>query len=215
MYSRMLLGVPMVVLLVACSDSSPSTPTDQASPLYDFANGPPTPGNAGVFRVQGRLAFFIVDQARGLMSFHGIDTPWSDLCTGIPPTFDPVELQIIFTPAGAAEAVFTAGQHTVLIYPAADLGFSAGPEDCAIMASLPLLARGPASFIRTDNDFFGSGGPRANAFGWQAHGVLQDLVSGGEVGYTETVRFLIDQTNPPEEIAPLVVAISLRADSAP
>jgi putative ABC transport system substrate-binding protein len=28
------------------------------------------------------LAFFIIDQAHGLMSFHGIDTPWSDLCVG-------------------------------------------------------------------------------------------------------------------------------------
>ena len=56
---------------------------------------------------------------------------------------------------------------------------------------------------------------RANAFGWEAHGVLEGLVSGGEVGYTETVRFLIDQTDPPQEITPLVATIRLRAAPAP
>jgi len=214
MHARMLGGISLVVLLVACTDSS-STSNDQADPLYDFVNGPPAPGNSGVFRIQGRLAFFVIDHAKGLMSFHGIDTPWSDLCAGVPPAFDPVDLQFIFTPTGAAEAVFQAAQHTVFIYPEADIGFTAGPEDCPIMGSLPLLARGPASLIRTDNDFFGSGGPRRNAFGWDAHGVLQDLVSGGELGYTETVRFVIDQVSPPQEIIPLVVVISLRSNSVP
>ena len=75
----------------------------------------------------------------------------------------------------------------------------------------PVLAQGPASLVREDNDFFGSGGPRVNAFGWQAHGVLEDLVNGGELGYSESVRWVIDQANPPAEIAPLVVAILLHA----
>ena len=77
-----------------------------------------------------------------------------------------------------------------------------------------VISRAHASdrtMVENDNDFFGTGGPRANAFGWDAHGVLEDLVNGGEVGYSETVRWVIDQANPPAEIAPLVVSILLHA----
>lgn len=206
---RFLGAVPLALL--ACADSSPSALLDPPrSPLSDIGTAPAEPGRSGVFRVEGRLAFFLLDESHGLLSFHGIDTPWADLCTGTPPAFDPVALQFIFTPAGAAEAVFQSRAHTVLLYPAADIGFTAGPEDCAVMASLPLLARGPASFLRTDNDFFGSGGPRVNAFGWQAHGVLENAATGGDVGYRETARFVIDQADPPAEITPQVSAIVAR-----
>jgi hypothetical protein len=78
------------------------------------------------------------------------------------------------------------------------------------MTALPLLARGVASFVRTDNDFFGSGGPRVNAFGWEALGVLEDLREGGSVGYRETARYVIDQAAPPAEIVTQVVRIALR-----
>jgi hypothetical protein len=77
------------------------------------------------------------------------------------------------------------------------------------MTALPLLARGVASFVRTDNDFFGSGGPRVNAFGWEAHGVLEDLQEGGSVGYRETARYVVDQMAP-ADIVPQVVRIALR-----
>jgi hypothetical protein len=70
-----------------------------------------------VFRIDGDLAFFVADPASGLMSFHGIETLWTELCSGTPPVFDPVDLQFILTPAGAAEAVFGADGHTVFIYP--------------------------------------------------------------------------------------------------
>jgi hypothetical protein len=211
MSARLFCGASPVLLLAACADASPIQPADQSPPRSSFANGPSTPGNSGVFRVEGSLAFFATDPAHGLMSFHGVTTPWADLCPGTLPAFDLVDLQFIFTPAGAAEGVFQADLHNVFIYPAVDIGFSAGPEDCAIMATLPVLARGAASLVRTDNDFLGTGGPRANAFGWDAHGVLEDLVNGGEVGYSETVRWVFDQANPPAEIAPLVVSILLHA----
>ena len=78
------------------------------------------------------------------------------------------------------------------------------------MPALPLIAQGVSSFVRTDNDFFGSGGPRVNAFGWTAHGVLQDVQGGAARSYQETVRYAIDQSSPPADIVPLVVQIALR-----
>lgn len=207
MRSPFFAGASLLALSAGCLDPS-GPPTGPPQPAYGFASGPEAPGRSGVFRVEGRLAFFVIDPAVGLMSFHGIDTPWSELCAGAPPTFEPVDLQLVFTPAGADAAIFAAESHTVFIYPQADIGFSAGPEDCPVMAALPVLARGLASLIRTDNDLFGSGGPRENAFGWQSQGVLQDLAAGGAVGYSETVRYAVDQGNP-GDIVPLVVAIRL------
>ena len=214
MSARLFCGATLALLLAACADSSPIQPAEQSHPQFSFAHGPSTPGNGGVFRVEGSLAFFVTDPAHGLMSFHGITTPWADLCTGTPPAFDPVDLQFIFTPAGAAEGIFQSEHHNVFIYPAVDIGFSAGPDDCPIMAALPVLAQGPASLIREDNDFFGSGGPRVNAFGWHAHGVLEDLVNIGELGYSETVRWVINQANPPAELEPQVVSILVRSRPA-
>jgi len=204
-----LIGAALSFLLTACADPTahPATTDPTGAQL---AGAPAHAGRSGVFRIDGDLAFFVVDPAAGLMSFHGIETPWTDLCSGTPPVFDPVDLQFILTPAGAAEAVFRADGHSVFVYPEADIGETAGPEDCAVMTGLPLLARGVASFVRTDNDIFGSGGPRVNAFGWEAHGVLEDLQGGGAVGYQETARYAVDQTAAPPAIVPQVVRIALR-----
>lgn len=59
---------------------------------------------------------------------------------------------------------------------------------CEDFSGAPVLYSGTAALHRTDNNFTstGSEGGRADSFGWMAHGVLDDLVNGGEVQYSET-----------------------------
>jgi len=158
---------------------------------------------AGIIRFQDRVAFFIVDPASGLMSFHGIDTPWSALCSGAPPVFDPFSIQLIDDPAGTLHALIQGQEHTVFIYPARELGNRIGLEACSFMATLPILASGRARLTRTDNDLTGSLAAGANAYGWSATGSLTKP-NGEVVPYHEVVRGLIlpgqDPSAPPRDL---------------
>ena len=148
------------------------------------------PGQSGVIRFQDQIAFFIVDPASGLMSFHGIDASFAQICSGAPVQFDDFSIQLVNSPSGPLHALFTGQEHSVFIYPALPLGNHIGPQDCPILAGLPVLASGKARLVRTDNDLLGSGATGANAFGWSASGNLTDP-TGRVVQYSETVRALL------------------------
>lgn len=190
----MVLGL---TLILSCHD-------DAVSPSFSFSNGPSTPGRSHVIRVEGRNAFFIVDGARGIMSFHGQDVTLTEFCAG-ERDFDVMNRQFIEVPSGAVNALFTSDDHHVWIYPAA-------PFDCAILPTLPLLASGQTRLVRPDNDLTGFGGPGANAFGWSATGMLTDALSGAPIHYSETVRALtlpFEEPGSPDEVKELVIAIRL------
>ena len=176
---------------------------DPGAPSFSFSNGPSTPGRSPIIRIEGRNAFFIVDETRGVMSFHGMDITLAQFCAG-DRDFDMLNRQFIQVPSGAINALFTSDDHHVWIYPAA-------PFDCAILPSLPLLASGQTRLVRTDNDLTGFGGPGANAFGWSATGMLTDAVSGRPLRYNETVRAVIlPFTEPGAPESELVIAIRVQ-----
>jgi len=166
------------------------------------ASAPPeNPGNSGIIRFTDGMGFYFIDYQSGLMSFHGIQTSFAELCVGSPPVFDPLNIQLIFSPTGTLHALISAEAHTVFIYPAATFPDPnhIGLADCSILENLPLLATGQARVIRTDNDIFGSDAPGADSFGLNSTGMLEDIVNGGRVGYTEIFQGLVmpysDQVN--------------------
>jgi hypothetical protein len=58
---------------------------------------------------------------------------------------------------------------------------------CEDFSGALVLYSGTAALHRTDNNFTSTGSEGgADSFGWMAHGVLDDLVNGGEVQYSET-----------------------------
>ena len=178
---------------------------------------PENPGNSGVIRFTDGMGFFFIDDESGLMSFHGIQTPFAELCAGSPPVFDPLNIQLIFSPTGTLHAIITAEAHTVFITPAAVF-----PDphritlaDCPILTSLPLLASGQARVIRTDNDIFGSNAPGADSFGLNSTGMLEDRVNGGTVGYTEIFQALIKPDSDPDEVNVVKLSINLSPTANP
>jgi len=61
-----------------------------------------------VIRFTDGMGFFRIDYQSGLMSFHGIQTSFAELCAGSPPVFDPLNIQLIFSPTGTLHALITA-----------------------------------------------------------------------------------------------------------
>ena len=152
---------------------------------------------AGVIRFTDQVGFFIVDAAGGLVSFHGTNISFADICSGVPFEFDPLSIQLIDTPTGALHALFTGKEHNVILYPAANWPDpdQIGPGDCPILATLPVLASGPVRLVRTDNDIAVSG-RGADAFGWTSSGVLTSP-TGQRFNYSETVRALVEPAHKP------------------
>ena len=187
---------------------------------YAFALGPASeppenPGNSGVIRFTDGMGFYFIDYQSGLMSFHGIQTSWAELCAGSPPVFDPLNIQLIFSPTGTLHATIKTEAHTVFIYPA--VAFP-NPDhislsDCPTLTSLPLLAAGQARLTRTDNDVFGSDAPGANSFGLNSTGKLQDMIHGGTVGYTEIFRGLV--TSGSDQVTVVKFSINLSPAANP
>lgn len=168
-------------------------------------------GQSGVVRIQDEVGFFIVDPSSGLMSFHGLNLSFAQLCSGAPFTIDPLTIQLIFTPVGMIHALFSGQENNVLIYPAVSLPDPnhAEPSDCPLLAPLPVLASGTTRVIRTDNSLTGAG-PGANAFGWTATGTLKDTRTGADVQYSETVRALVVPGAAPGEFEIRELKVSIR-----
>ena len=142
------------------------------------------------------------------MSFHGIDASFAQICSGAPVQFDDFSIQLVTAPSGPIHALFTGQEHSVYIYPALPLGNHIGPQDCPILAGLPVLASGKARLVRTDNDLLGSGAG-ANAFGWSASGNLTDP-TGRVIQYSETVRALLTPGQDPAAAEPRDLQTSIR-----
>jgi hypothetical protein len=170
---------------------------------------PAFPGQSGVIRFQDQVAFFIVDPTSGLMTFHGIDATFAQICAGGPVTFDDFSIQLVASPAGALHALFSAEEHSVYVYPAVALGHHAGPADCPILAGLTPLASGKARLIRTDNDLLGSGSAGANSTGWSAVGALNGP-DGRAYQYSETVRVLLTPGQDFQTAEPIDLQTSIR-----
>ena len=159
---------------------------------------PPTPAGASpgsgafVVRFQDQIGFFIVDDAAGLMSFHGTDLTFAQICSGGPFAFEDLDIQLVISPTGPLHALFTSPEHHVVIYPTATLPdpHHVGPGDCPILATLPVLASGTARLVRTDNDLTFSGNG-ANAYGWTSNGTLLQAGTSKALTYSETVRGVI------------------------
>ena len=58
---------------------------NRVSALNAAAAPPGNPGNSGVIRFTDGMGFYFIDYRSGLMSFHGIQTPFAELCAGTPP----------------------------------------------------------------------------------------------------------------------------------
>jgi hypothetical protein len=163
--------------------------------------------SAGAFvvRFQDQLGFFVVDEANGLMSFHGTDQTFAQICAGGGLTFENLDIQLVGAPTGVLHALFTSADQPVVIYPIASLPdpHHVGPGDCPILANLQPVAWGRARLVRTDNDLLGTGS--ANAFGWTCNGVLTDATGASRV-YGETVRAVTT----PGELEPREVQTSIR-----
>lgn len=157
--------------------------------------GPATaePGKgAVVVRFQDQMGFFIADPKSGLLSFHGTEATFAEICSGAPFSFDDLDIQMIVNPAGPLHFLFTASDHHVVIYPSTSLPDPnhIGPEDCPILVALPVIASGTARLVRTDNDITVAG-PGANAFGWMCNGVLTETATGLPIQYHEVARALV------------------------
>jgi len=162
---------------------------------------------AGVIRFSDQFAFFIVDSQHELVSFHGTNLSFAQICSGVPFEFDPLTIQLIDSPSGALHALFFGDEHHVVIYPSNGWPNPdhVGPGDCPALAVLPVVASGTAHLVRTDNDIEVSG-QGANAFGWTAEGV-PFTPSGGKLNYSETVRALVKPGG--GDLQPLTVNIRL------
>jgi hypothetical protein len=117
---------------------------------------------------------------------------------------------LIFSHTGTLHALISAEAHTVFIYPAATFPDPnhIGLADCPILESLPLLATGQARVIRTDNDIFGSDAPAADSFGLNSTGMLEDIVNGETIGYTEISQALVQLDSDDVNVVKLSIALS-------
>jgi hypothetical protein len=117
---------------------------DHALALEPASASPGNPENSGVILFTDGMGFFFIDYQSGLMSFHGLQTSFAELCAGSPPVFEPLNIQLIFSPTGTLHALISAEAHTVFIYPAATFPdpHHIGLADCPILEGLPLLATG-------------------------------------------------------------------------
>jgi hypothetical protein len=189
------LAAPLVTAALAVSCTERTGPSDVARPTppvsYDFINGPGSPGNSGIFRYQDNYFFGVfVDESSGLITIQGLENTVADLCAGLG-EFALVDFQLKPQNAGEVNSLLVALSSPVqiLALPAESSG-----DFCEDFSGAPVLYSGTVALHRTDNNFTetGSEGGRADSFGWSAHGVLDDLVNGGEVQYSETLRALIN-----------------------
>ncbi len=183
--NRRIFGVAAAALSLACGEHTVPTAADAAPPSFDFLNGPTSPGNSGLFRVQSADFFISIHQEAGLITVHGLQNSFADLCAGLG-ALDLVDFQLKPQTAGEIQALITNASSSVQIVPLV-------PPTCAGLSAAPVLYRGTASLQNTDNNFTPTGteGQRANSFGWVSLGVLDDLTNGGQVRYQEVVRRLV------------------------
>lgn len=156
------------------------------------------PASSGrVVRFQaGFFAFLNFDPSTGLQSVIGL--PSDPTTSGVPfcngnGDFEVLDWQTVAHSSGAVNTMIKAGEVNVHIYEAAAFIALLDQGDFCGAVSLPRLAGGQARLQYTDNDFDVSGS-RANSFGWRIHGVLSDLVNGGEARYFDRLQGVLRPT---------------------
>lgn len=176
---------------LGCAAEEAALEPDQAlGSVFDFTNRPAAAGPF-VMRRADQFVWVGIDPARGLLSINGlgtIDPASSVFCTGTG-SLDVWSLQEVVLELGGdaptVRGLLLGRENTQHVYGDV-LAFLSEPDMCAAV-QLPRLAQGRGNFRVTDNDLFG-GGPGGNSFGWAAEGILDDLVNGGQVHYTEEQR---------------------------
>jgi hypothetical protein len=205
------LAAPLVAAALVLSCTEKTAPTEAAPyrpPVaFDFINGPASPGNSGIFRFQDVVFEITFDFNAGLVSVHGLLNTVADLCADLG-EFDLMDLQLKPHSADEVNSLIVDRDSPVQIMAIPPEGL--GESFCADFSGAPVLYSGTATFRETDNNETptGSEGGRANSFGWTSRGVLDDLVNGGQVRYSEEVRLLINPQT--EEFTSLVENIRVR-----
>lgn len=181
------IAAPILAVAVFGSCAESTDPSADGSGLvFNFTNGPASPGNSGIFRAQGGFFSLVVDPKAGLISVVGLESSIADFCNGVGGE-DIMDFQVKPHSAGEVNSLIVdrdvPAQIVALV-----------PPTCAALSGAPVLYRGTAAFHRTDNNFTATGleGGRANSFGHTAEGVLDDVVNGGRANFSEEIRFVID-----------------------
>jgi hypothetical protein len=141
-------------------------------------------GRSSIIRFQDEFVIITRHDEAGLISITGWPGSVADLCNGVG-TGDLMDFQVKPHSEAELNAMISNRNASVQI-----LGLEPDKLLCRDLQNAPVLYQGTAALRRTDNNFTESGteGGRANSFGWGINGVLEDLVNGGQVHYTEEVR---------------------------
>ena len=161
---------------IACQDATRS-PTAPDAPVFNFSNGPPSPGKSGVLRFQQMEVFGTVDGALQVIAFHLPPDAFAPFaCGGADlPVF---ESQYVNTLAGIARSVTQVHDAPIYIYDLAAFEAAFSGDLCGFLAT-GWLYQGTHDLILV-GDFSGSG----TILGWNGHGNVVDQ-SGDQFRYRE------------------------------
>lgn len=184
-FTTLILAVA-VLTLAACQQSvgpaGVDQPGDPATPTFSFGNGPPNPGESGIFRFtgEGGIGFFTFNKDFTLFAIIFADDRES-LCVG-PTEATGWEIQRHLSP-GAVEDLLKIEEAFVTIR---DISGGGAFPFCAS----PIVGNGRGDLISQDNNLFLDGSPRTNSFGFNSQGTLA-LTAGGCANYNIHLRFAI------------------------
>lgn len=194
-----LAAVILTAFAMGCAaEQAPLEPDPALEPAFNLTNGPATAGPF-VIRSAGQFAWVATDPARDLVSINGlgaVDPASSVFCTGTGSS-DVWSIQEVIVTLGSGSptdrALLLGRNNTQHVY-SGILAFYSEPDFCAAIQR-PRLAQGRGNLSSFDNGLWGAD-PGSHSFGWAAEGVLEDLVNGGQVHYSEEQRavFLPDGT---------------------
>lgn len=178
-------GLSTLVAAGGCGERSPADPSVGEPPSFTFLNGPEDPGPA-VLRSDDDtfIVLFNTDGASGLASVIRLPDPPEDVeqCGGSQP-LQSADLQLVFHPDGVIQQLMIGNQVHAWVYDRQDfLAIANSSGVCAALDALVPLAAGLVDFVARDNDLFVAG-PRTNAFGWTARGLLTRTSDGSPVNY--------------------------------
>lgn len=169
-----------------CADNSaPADPSVGELSSFTFLNGPEDPGPAVLrFDDDTFIVLFNTDRASGLASVIRLPDPPDDVeqCGGSQP-LQGADLQLVFHPDGVIQQLMIGNQVHAWVYDRQDfLTIANSSGICAALDALVPLAGGMVDFVARDNDLFVTG-PRTNAFGWTARGLLTRTSDGSPVDF--------------------------------
>ena len=175
------LAGSLALLLFACGGSeSPTEAHDAAAPVFNFTNGPASPGPV-VLRLQESdwFIFLFPDARANLTASVGIVEPFSAICESGPVTIPPEDLQFLFSPTGRLAVLVKGRDMPVVIYAGAMTNF------CTDLTSVPVIGTGTAKFVFNLADF----NSESSSNGYRAQGTV-DLTAGGQAHFSGVVKFV-------------------------